>query len=53
MHLEQFDISIVFLNGDLAEEIFMIQLLGYIDPNFSTLVCLLHQNLYGLCQSAQ
>jgi len=30
MHIHQFDIYIIFFNGDLVEEIYMIQLEGYV-----------------------
>jgi hypothetical protein len=53
MKLQQFDIGTSFLNGDLLEEIYMVQLEGFKDPKQSNDVCLLFQSLYGLKQSAK
>jgi hypothetical protein len=48
MTLKQFDIATAFLNGDLTEEIYMVQPTGFIDPEKSSLVCRLMKSLYGL-----
>jgi hypothetical protein len=53
MHIHQIDICIVFLNGDLEEEIYMIQLEVYVQLGEKTLVYILKKSLYGLKQVAQ
>lgn len=47
--LKQFDIKTAFLYGDLEEEIYMNQPIGYEDE--STQVCKLQRSLYGLKQA--
>jgi hypothetical protein len=37
--IHQFNINIVFLNGDLLEEIYMAQTKGYVQPKATKLVC--------------
>ncbi len=39
IHIRQFNIGIVFLNGDLLEEIYMAQPQGYVQPKATKLVC--------------
>lgn len=51
MHLVQFDIKTVFLNGDLEENIFMAQPKGFDDGTGRG--CKLEKALYGLKQSAR
>ena len=53
MHLNQFDIGTAFLNGDLLEEIYMLQPQGYIDPKHPTYYCRLLKSIYSLRQSAR
>jgi hypothetical protein len=52
MHIHQFDIYTIFLNGDLAKEIYMIQLEGYVQLGEEALVCRLKNSLYNLKQVA-
>lgn len=51
MVLKQFDVKTAFLNGDLEEEIYMKQPIGY-DDN-SGRVCHLKKSLYGLKQASR
>lgn len=49
--LMQFDIKTAFLNGDLTEDIYMMQPQGYNDN--SGRVCKLNKSLYGLKQASR
>lgn len=46
--IKQLDVKNAFLHGTLNEDIFMEQLPGMSDPNFSHHVCRLLKAIYGL-----
>ena len=45
----QMDVKTDFLNGNFEEEIYMMQLEGFIAKNQKHLVCKLKRSIYGLC----
>ena len=47
LHLEQLDVKMAFLHGDLKENIYMIQPKGFIVQEQENLVCKLRKSLYG------
>jgi len=49
--IHQMDVKSSFLNGNLSEEIYMQQPLGFIIAKTSSLVCKLNKSLYGLKQA--
>jgi len=49
--LHQMDVNNVFVHGDLHEEVYMEQPLGYVDETHLNLVCRLKKTLYGLKQA--
>ena len=51
LELHQMDVKIAFLNGELEEEIYMEQLVGFIVKGQEQKVCKLHRSIYGLKQS--
>ena len=52
-HIHQVDVSTAYLNGELAEEIYMDQPAGYVDKDHPEYVCRLNKSLYGLKQSGR
>ena len=50
LHLEQLDVKMTFLHGDLEEDIYMIQPEEFIVQGQGNLVCKLKKSLYGLKQ---
>ena len=51
LELEQMDVKIAFLYGELEEKIYMKQAEGYIQEGKENKVCLLKKSLYGFKQS--
>jgi hypothetical protein len=51
-YVHQMDVTTAFLNGVLTEEIYISQLLSFINPDTASKVCRLHKSLYGLKQAS-
>jgi len=49
--IEQLDVKTSILHGDLKEEIYMVQLEGFVKPSKEYHVCRLKKILYGLKQA--
>ena len=47
----QMDVETIFLHGDLHEEIYMVQLEGFVEKAKEHLVCKVKKSLYGLKQA--
>jgi Reverse transcriptase (RNA-dependent DNA polymerase) len=52
LELVQLDIKMIFLHGDMDEEIYMSQPEGFVDESNRNLVCRLKKGLYGLKQTS-
>ena len=49
----QMDINTAFLNGFIKEELYMMQLEGFVDPKGANKMCKLQRSFYGLVQASQ
>ncbi|GJV55601.1 retrovirus-related pol polyprotein from transposon TNT 1-94 [Tanacetum coccineum] len=49
----QIDAKTVFLNGHLFEEVYMVQLKGFVNPKLPNQVCKLKHSIYGLKQASR
>ena len=47
------DVKIVFLNGNLLEDVHMTQPEGFVDPKYPNRVCKLQRSIYGLKQASR
>jgi hypothetical protein len=45
------DVKTAFLNGNLGEDVYMIQLDDFIDPKNDGKICKLQKSIYGLKQA--
>ena len=50
LKIHQMDVKSAFLNGDLEEEIYMNQLVGFVELGQESKLCKLTKSLYGLKQ---
>ncbi|BBG93635.1 transposable element gene [Prunus dulcis] len=53
MEVEQMDVKMTFLHGDLDEDIYMSQPQGFVETTKGNIVCRLKKSLYGLKQSSR
>ncbi|KAK1603535.1 hypothetical protein QYE76_071902, partial [Lolium multiflorum] len=49
----QMDVKTAFLNGDIEEELYMVQPKGFVDPKNADKVCKLQRSIYGLKQASR
>ena len=49
----QMDVKIVFLNGNLTEDVYMMQPEGFVDPTNAGKICKLQKSIYGLKQASR
>ena len=53
LELHQMDVKTTFLNGELNEEIYMEQLVGFIIQGQDRKVCRLNRSIYDINQSSR
>ena len=53
LELHQIDVKTTFLNGELNEEIYMEQLIGFIIQGQNRKVCRLNRSIYDINQSSR
>ncbi|KAK1684880.1 hypothetical protein QYE76_045728 [Lolium multiflorum] len=49
----QMDVKTAFLNGDIEEELYMVQPKGFVEPKNADKVCKLQRSIYGLKQASR
>ena len=49
----QMDVKTAFLNGNVEEELYMVQPEGFVDPKDASKVCKLQRSIYGLKQASR
>jgi hypothetical protein len=49
----QMDVKTTFLNGNIEEELYMVQPEGFVDPKDANKVCKLQRSIYGLKQASR
>ena len=48
LELHQMNVRTTFLNGDLVEDVYMSQPMGFEEVGKEHMVCKLHKSIYGL-----
>ena len=49
----QMDVKTAFLNGNIEEELYMVQPEGFVDPENAGKVCKFQRSIYGLKQASR
>ena len=52
LELHQMNVKTVFLNGDIEETIYMMQLENFVSGDSKSMVCKLNKSIYGLKQAS-
>ena len=52
LELHQMDVKAAFLNGDIEETIYMVQLENFVSGDTKSMVCKLNKAIYGLKQAS-
>ena len=53
LELHQMDVKTAFLNGDLEEDVYIDQLVGFAEEGKEHMVCKLKRSIYGLKQASR
>ena len=49
----QMDVKTAFLNGNLTDDVYMMQPEGFVDPTNAGKICKLRKSIYGLKQASR